>query len=54
LQSLNETENALVNDAFDVLKSYLNAYLRAKEPIIDIEVNDSEIVSTDLDDDLAF
>jgi hypothetical protein len=53
LQSLNETENALVNDAFDVLKSYLNAYLRAKDPIMDIDVNDSEVVSND-DDDLSF
>jgi hypothetical protein len=54
LQSLNETENALVNDAFDILKSYLNAYLRAKDPIMDIDVNDAEIVSTDDDNDLSF
>ena len=54
LQSLNETENALVNDAFDVLKSYLNAYLRAKEPVMDMDVNDAEVVSENDDDDLSF
>jgi hypothetical protein len=55
LKSLNADENNLVNDAFDVLKSYLNAYLRAKDPIMDIDVNDAEIVSTGEDDeDVAF
>jgi len=54
LQSLNETENALVNDAFDVLKSYLNAYLKAKDPVMDMDVNDAEVVSENDDDDLSF